>query len=113
MPLFLSHAQLYVFADTNEASTLQKLTAHRLEDALATFKFASPCPTDFAALLGFVHDNTAEKENEADILRTIVGNFVANNIESLIESSSFRALVGNNGMFGLDLFSKIVTRLKE
>lgn len=111
--MFVSHAQLYVFADTYEASNLQKLTAHRLEDALAKFEFASPCPTDFAALLDFVHDNTAGKENEADILRTIVGNFVANNIEFLIESSSFRALVGSNGMLGLDFFSKIVNRLKE
>ena len=110
LPMFLSHAQLYVFADAYEAHNLQKLTARRLEEALDEFKFSPTCATDFAALLQYVYDNTADLENETDILRIVVGNFVANNIESLIRTEIFRTLLKSDGSLGVEILSKIVNR---
>jgi hypothetical protein len=110
LPIFLSHAQLYVFADAYEAHELQKLTARRLEEALDEFKFSSTCTTDFTALLEYVYENTADKKNGMDTLRIVVCNFVTNNIENLLGTERFRTLLKNDGSLGVDILSKIVHR---
>ena len=107
LPLLLSHAQLYVFADTYEIQDLQNLSARRLDEALGVFEFDSTCPTNIAELLKYVYDNTPERESKTDVLRTIVTNFVARNINSLIHSGSFRELIRNGGSIALEVLTKV------
>jgi hypothetical protein len=117
LPVFLSHAQLYVFADKYEVRDLQRLAARRLDETLGLFQFSSPYATDFAALLQYAYDNTAEREGKTDLLRTIVVNFIANNIESLIHSEIFMAMIENGGVIDnggslvRDVLRKTVCRL--
>ena len=111
LPLLLSHAKLYVFADTHEIRDLQKLAARRLDEALNAFEFRSPFSTDIAALLEYVYKPDQENEIDTKILKTIVVNFIARHIESLIDSNSFRALIEDGGALGLDILCKTICRL--
>jgi hypothetical protein len=111
LPLLLSHAKLYVFADTHEIRDLQRLAARRLDEVLDAFEFRSPYSTDIAALLQYVYKPEPQNEVDTKILKTIVVNFVARHIENLIDSGSFRALIENGGALGLDILCKTVCRL--
>lgn len=111
LPVFLSHAQLYVFADKYEIPDLGRLAARRLDEALGSFQFTSLCATDFAHLMQYIYDNTAEREDEADVLRSIVGIFIANNVKSLIDTESFVAIIENGKSLARDIVQKIVARL--
>jgi hypothetical protein len=109
LPLLLSHAKLYVFADTHEIRDLQKLAARRLDEVLEAFEFRSPNSTDIAALLKYVYKPDVDVDTK--ILKTIVVNFVARHIENLIDSDSFRVLIEQGGSLGLDILCKTVCRL--
>jgi hypothetical protein len=109
LPLLLSHAKLYVFADTHEIRDLQKLAARRLDEVLEAFEFRSPNSTDIAALLQYVYKPDVDVDTK--ILKTIVVNFVARHIENLIDYDSFRTLIEQGGSLGLDILCKTVCRL--
>jgi hypothetical protein len=112
LPTFLSHAQLYVFADKYDVRDLQRLTARRLDEALALFEFQTPLATNFTSLLRYVYEHTPERDGKVDVLRTIVLNFTAKHIESLINSESFDAMIEDGGALVRDIVRKTVSRLE-
>ena len=97
LPLFLSHAKLYIFADTYGIVNLQKLTARRFDEALWGFQYSSNSPTVIADLVEYVYEHTPILDNEVDVLQTIITNFVANNIDALRRSERFLALLRMEG----------------
>lgn len=111
LPVFLSHAHLYVFSDQYDVRDLQRLAARRLDEALQQFEFESPCATDFALLLQYIYNHTPDRELKADVLRTVKGFFVARNIEPLMKSENFKSLIEDGGELALDVLSKSVERL--
>lgn len=111
LPLLLSHAELYVFAKAYEIRDLQKLTARRLDEALEAFEFSTPCATNIASLVEYVYQPTLEMDVDTGILKTIVVNFIARNVQSLIHSESFKTLIEKGGSLGLEILQKTVCRL--
>ena len=108
LPLLLSHAQLWVFADKYGMEALQSLSARRLEEALDNFKYSTKSPTKVADLVQYIYDHTADDDREkVNILRTIITKFAAQNIEALRSSASFKALLWNGGPFVPYLVGKI------
>lgn len=99
LPVFLSHAQVYVFADTYGIAALQKLAARRLDEALCSFRYSSVSPTDIAGLVEYVYEHTPDRDGRDDVLRTIVTNFAANNVKALRSSTSFLGLLNKGGQF--------------
>ena len=80
LSVFISHARLYVFADTWGVQDLQKLTARRLDEALDQFQYSLGSATSTTELMQYICDSTFDCEDEVDILRRVVINFAANNI---------------------------------
>lgn len=98
LPLFLSHARLYVFANAYLINDLAKLAARRLDESLSQFHFCAPYATNFAELIQYVFDHTEDDDEE--VLRKVVTVFAANNVEQLKGSDEFRALLKSGGTCG-------------
>ncbi|KAK5170157.1 uncharacterized protein LTR77_004742 [Saxophila tyrrhenica] len=89
LPIFLSHAQLYIFADYYAVFSLKSLAARRLEEALSVREERALSLTDVVALTKFVYDNTPEKEEGLDELRLVVTEFAAKNVTALRHADRF------------------------
>jgi hypothetical protein len=110
LPTFMSHAQLYVFADVYAVTKLQRLAARRLDEALSLFVYSASSPTNVSTLIRYVYDRTAERKGSTDILRTIVANFAANNMHALQKTKHFRELLVDGGPFSKDFVDKVCVK---
>ena len=111
LPVFLSHAQVYVFADVYGVTNLQRLAARRLDEALSAFSHSPDSPTSITQLIQYIYDHTPARKENVDVLQTIVTNFAANNIETLGDSSDFRNLIRDGGSFAVSLMCKMRDRI--
>ena len=107
LPLFLSHSQLYVFADTYGIPYLQNLAAARLNDALSRFRYSQNSNTDVVQLVSYAYENTTDRSDGVDNLRMVVTHFCATNIGKLRTSKNFLGLLENGGPFVPALVSKM------
>ena len=111
LPLLLSHAQLYVFADTYGIEDLKTLTAARLHVVLSRFDYPPSLATDVAELVEYAFEHTSERsQQDPDMLRKILTQFSANNIEALKSFPSFLALMGKGGPFMQALVFRLCDR---
>jgi hypothetical protein len=110
LPLLMSHAKLYVFADRWIVTDLRSLAARRLDEAVAMFEYSSTSPTDIATLIKYAYDHTPPRKDKADILRRIVTVFAANNIHALRQSPNFGELQCEGGDFQKDLMERVCDR---
>ena len=114
LPLLLSHAQLYIFADTYGIEDLKALTAARLHDTLSHFNYSPSSATDVAELVKYAFENTIDRLPEhPDMLRMIVTHFAANNIGALNTSPSFMVFMGKGGPFIQALVPRMCDRFGE
>lgn len=109
-PLYMSHAQLYVFAEKYDISKLRNLTAARLREIVPNY--FSSCPAEVVGLARYVYDNTPDRTQEVDQLRTIVTQFCAKNIDALQESTEFNSLLHDGGQFP-ELLMREVCRVRK
>lgn len=107
LPVFLSHAQLYVFADKYGVPDLQILVIARLYETMSRFNYHTATRTNIVELVTYAYDNTPDRHDELDRLRAVMVHFCANNIGALQESGHFRTLLEGGGSFVTSLVSKM------
>ncbi|KAK5726339.1 hypothetical protein LTS12_027452, partial [Elasticomyces elasticus] len=79
--VFLSHAQLYVFADRYDVEGLRELALYKLHQTLVEFNLFKERIGDVSELLCYAYDNTPERLGCQERLRDLVLRYVACHIE--------------------------------
>ncbi len=113
LPVFMSHAQLYVFAEKYAVDTLVRLTARRLEEALSEFRCSASPSTSIVTLVKYIYETAPDHGDGEEVLWTIVTNFAANNLHALQRSDEFQDLLAEGGAFPGALFGKVCVRYPE
>ena len=109
--VFLSHARLYVFAETYQIPGLKAIAAQNLDDVLHQFTCYPQRIGDIIGLVEYIYENTPEREQHEEILREVISHFVANNLKDLVQSTKFQELLARGGSFVTDLCEKVSHRL--
>ncbi|KAJ0337273.1 hypothetical protein COL154_013406 [Colletotrichum chrysophilum] len=109
--VFLGHAQVYVFADCYGIATLRALSLGKLRKTLEIFTLYQAGVQDVIRLIRYCYQNTADKVNEEDELRTLVNMYTACKVETLWEDEEFAGLVETNGEYAKGLVNFIVRRV--
>jgi hypothetical protein len=86
--VFLSHSQLYVFADYYRISRLMKLSIHRLQQTLIAFSLHNERIKDIVKLLQYCYANLVPAK-----LRELVVLYAACHMEKLWKNKEFRELL--------------------
>jgi hypothetical protein len=109
-PVFLGHARLYVFAEKWGIDALKTLTLSKLHKTLAAFKIYEARRGDIVELVRFAYsnENTPDLDEGVDALRALVTHYVTCEVDSLIESPDFLALLEQQGLFPRDLVKMMV-----
>lgn len=109
--VFLSHAKLYVFADTYAIEPLRTLSLQKLHKTLSIFTLFKEREGDIAALLQYTYQNTAERDAKMDELRKLVIKYVSCNVEKLRSNETFRETLAAENSSSVDLIEMLLPRL--
>ena len=99
--VFLSHAQLYVFADKYDIQPLKMLALHNLHQTLLIYTIYAERIGDITALIEYCYENSgaANDGGEANELRVLLTDYVRWRLGALVNSLKFRnflCLVGGD-----------------
>ncbi|KAL8658055.1 MAG: hypothetical protein Q9226_001315 [Calogaya cf. arnoldii] len=108
--VFLSHAQLYVFAEKYDIQTLKMLALENLQTFLAIFTLYKERTGDIVALLRYVYANTGEPVDGVEDLRTLTTHYMGYEMDTLMEDEGFRTLMVDDGGALLGDFMKMVMK---
>lgn len=100
-PVFIAHAELYVFAEKYGIKTLKQTTLHKLHKTLAIYKMN---PADIRPIIElirytFSEDNTLDQENHVDDLRELVIAYITGEIKTIGKCPQFLILLEEGGAF--------------
>ncbi|KAL8999634.1 MAG: hypothetical protein Q9169_001594 [Polycauliona sp. 2 TL-2023] len=95
--VFLSHAQLYVFAETYAVQKLQTLALENLHSTLAIFTLYEERTGDIITLLRYVYAHTSESVDGVEDLRTLLMHYVGYEMDTLMKDEGFRDLMVEDG----------------
>lgn len=109
--VFVSHAQMYVFADYHGISDLQGLSLRNLRHELVHFELYPEGVSDIVQLVDYCFNNTANKGGQADQLRKLVCIYTACKLEDLWVNDEFKKLVDTLPELPGDLLSELMHRL--
>ena len=106
--VFLSHAQLYVFAEKYDIQPLKMLALDELHATLANFTLYPERTGDIIDLLQYVYANTNPREPREGVedMRTLMTEYVGFEMDVLLENYEFRGLITENGG---DLLADFIT----
>lgn len=106
-PVFLGHAQLYVFAEKWGIDALQTLVLHKLHATLYAYKPYKARYSDVVELIKYTYQNTpTQKRMEG--LRALVTKYVAQEQIQIVKSEPCLSLVEDEGSFTRDLLSMVM-----
>ncbi|KAL8846042.1 MAG: hypothetical protein Q9221_008837 [Calogaya cf. arnoldii] len=108
--VFLSHAQLYVFAEKYDIQTLKMLALENLQNILAIFTLYGQRTGDIVALLRYVYANTGEPVDSVEDLRTLMTHYMGYEMDTLMKDEEFRMLMVDDGGALLGDFMKMVMK---
>lgn len=108
--VFLSHAQLYVFAEKYDIQTLKTLALENLQNVLAIFTLYEERTGDIIALLRYVYMNTSELIDGHKEMRTLLTHYVGYEMDTLMKDEEFRDLMIADGGELLGDFMKMVMK---
>ncbi|KAH0423701.1 hypothetical protein CcaCcLH18_11997 [Colletotrichum camelliae] len=108
--VFLGHAKVYVFADCYGIAALRALSLGKLRKTLEVFALHQAGVQDVIRLIRYCYQNTADRMNEEDELRTLVNMYTACKVETLWEDADFAGLVETNGEYAKGLVNFIARR---
>ena len=108
--VFLSHAQLYVFAEKYDIQTLRTLALKNLQNVLAIFTLYKERTGDIITLLEYIYENTREPIDGIEDLRTLLTHYVGYEMDMLMKDESFRDLMIADGGALLGDFMKMVMK---
>lgn len=111
--LYLTHAQLYVFADKYGVFGLQQIAIDNLKQNLIEFTDMSQERIEaINDLILYTMENTASLEGDkVDKLRDLVIQYAVICFEILFEDEEFRALFATNAEFMFELTRRLMARL--
>lgn len=109
-PVFLSHARLYVFAETYDIPPLQTLALSKLHRTLCTFTLYAARYGDIIALARYVYANTPSRR-VMDPLREMLVQYIAFEATSVARCAQCMELVEENGSFASDLLRMLLERV--
>lgn len=100
-PVFIAHAELYIFAEKYGIKILKQTTLHKLHKTLAIYTIN---PDNIGAIVElirytFSEDNTLAQENHVDDLRELVFAYVTSQLKVIRECEQFLALLEEGGAF--------------
>lgn len=106
--VFLSHAQLYVFAEKYDIQPLKMLALDELHATLAIFTLYPERTGDIIDLLQYVYANTNPREPREGVedMRTLMTQYVGFEMDVLLENYEFRGIIIENGG---DLLADFIT----
>lgn len=94
--VFLSHAQVYIFAEQFDIQPLKRLALKNLHQTLAIFTIWPECVGDIVALTRFVYDKTSEPVNKVEPMRDMLKQYIGCEMDVLIKDVEFRDLLEGN-----------------
>lgn len=95
--VFLSHAQLYVFADEYDIQQLRVLALEELHATLAIHTLYPERTGDIIALLRYVYANTGKLREGVEDVRNLVTQYVGYEMGMLIKDPAFGDLIIKDG----------------
>ncbi|KAF5700026.1 hypothetical protein FGLOB1_11039 [Fusarium globosum] len=107
LPVFLSHARLYILADKYGVEDLRRLSICRLHCILYYFYFDQYHIPDIVALAQELFENTVED----DIAREIIVEYFVCFIEYIRDTPEVKELLRKGGDFPVALVSRVAMRL--
>ena len=107
--VFLSHAQLYVFADKNDIQSLKTLALEELHATLVEYTLYDVRTGDIIELLRYVYANTCKPQEGVDELRSMMTQYVGYEMDTLMEAAEFGELIIEDGGDLLHDFMRAVT----
>ncbi|KAL5607745.1 hypothetical protein FOBRF1_008242 [Fusarium oxysporum] len=107
LPVFLSHARLYILADKYGVEDLRRLSICRLHCILYYFYFDQYHVPDIVALAQELFENTVED----DIAREIIVEYFVCFIEYIRDTPEVKELLRKGGDFPVALVSRMAMRL--
>ncbi|KAI4230521.1 MAG: hypothetical protein LQ349_006226 [Xanthoria aureola] len=110
--VFLSHAQLYVFAEKYDIKTLKQLALENLHASLAIYKLYKERTGDIVDLLRYVYANTSETVDDVKDLRTLLTLYMGYEMDTLMQDEDFRDLmVADGGPLLADFMRMVMKRI--
>ncbi len=109
--VFLSHARLYVFAETYQIEQLKYLVLHKLQQTLLVFTPYEERMGDVADLMQYTYVNTYDGSESMDPLRHLVALYAACMAEKLAGNGEFQDLLKEAGDLANDFVAELVKRL--
>ena len=111
--VFLCHARLYVFADKWDIGLLKQLSLHKLHQTLSVFTLYKERVGDIVTLMRYSYDNTPHPPSTEDPLRSLLIHYATCVVETLVQSSEFKALLllEEARELASDLIVKMINRL--
>ena len=109
--VFLSHAQMYVFADCYGIVALENLALYKLRQALMRYTLYREGFHDIFQLVKYCFSSTVDKGGQRDPLRTLVCIYVACKVEDLWKNDDFGELMDTLSEFPRALFREVLYRL--
>lgn len=95
--VFLSHAQLYVFAEKYDIQPLKVLALEELHATLAIYTLYPVRTGDIIALLRYVYGNTGQSDGGEEDLRNVLTTYIGYEMDTLINDEDFRVLMMEDG----------------
>ena len=113
-PVLLGHARLYIFGEKWGIENLKVLALHKLHKTLTKFTLFESRRRDIVELLRCVYsnENTPDRGEVVDELRSLVMLYVCCEAESLTQCSEFMALLGEGGELAEDFVQILMKRIK-
>ena len=107
--VFLSHAQLYVFAEKYDIQSLKTLALEELHATLVVYTLHDARTGDIIELLRYVYANTCKPQEGVDDMRSMVTQYVGYEMDVLMEAAEFAELIIKDGGDLLRDFMKAVS----
>lgn len=111
--VLLGHARLYVFAEKWGIRALKALTLSKIHRTLTSFTLYDARRPDIVELLRytFSNDNTPDRVDNVDELRSLVMLYTACEVEILLRCPEFLSLIAEGGAFAQDLVRILMKRI--
>jgi hypothetical protein len=108
--VFLSHAQLYVFAEKYEIEMLRMLALETLQHLLAIFTLYEDRTEDVITLLRYAYAHTRRSSIVLDDLQAMLKHYVGYQMDVLMTNSKFQTLLLEDGGLLLSHFVEMVQK---
>lgn len=109
--VFLSHAHLYVFADTYDIERLRVLSLQKLHQSFVNFKLFAERTTDIALLLQYAYQHTPERTDKMDDLRELLMRYVCCHLEKIKSNNVFQETLKAENSSSVDLLELLLQSL--